>query len=210
MVDHHRVDVLISAGKGLDAAHTEGIVHRDFKPDNVLVGDRGQIKVVDFGLARAAGTDEAAFPYKEPETPREPSSGEKLLSTPLTRVGAMVGTTVYMAPEHFQFQELDKKTDQFIFCVTLFQALYGKRPILGKITQELKENITSGQIEIPQEAKVPRWIEDIILKGLSVSKQDRYASMSELLDNLEHDPDLVKLQRRKRNHLILAKATIIE
>ena len=97
---------------------------------------------------------------------QESSSGEKLLSTPLTRVGAMVGTTVYMAPEHFLFQELDEKTDQFSFCVTLFEALYGKRPFPGRNSEEFEENITSGWIEIPQEADVPKWIEEIILKGI--------------------------------------------
>ena len=198
------VRATLDAGRGLQAAHVEGIVHRDFKPDNVIVGDRGQVKVLDFGLARSAGAEEATAPHEITTSLHESSSGENLLSTPLTRVGAMVGTIVYMAPEHFQFRELDDKTDQFSFCVTLFEALYGKRPFTGKTTEELGQHIASGRIEIPPEASVPKWIEELLLKGLSVSKSDRYDSMAQLLNILEDDPEIAKTLRRKKQILVLA------
>ena len=198
------IQVLSKAGKGLQAAHSEGIVHRDFKPDNVLIGDKGQVKVLDFGLARAAGADDTAVSHEKPKSLRESSFSEKLLSTPLTRVDALVGTTVYMGPEHFRFQALDEKTDQFSFCVTLFEALYGKRPFSGNTLEELEKNVTSGSIELPKKVDVPKWIEEIILKGLSVKKEDRFQSMMELLEALENDPEIAKTLRRRKQLLVLA------
>ena len=195
------IGVLSKAGKGLVAAHTEGIVHRDFKPDNVIVGEKGQIKVLDFGVARAAGKEDMAVSQQKASVLDRSLPGEKYLSTPLTQAGSMVGTTVYMAPEHFSFQALDEKTDQFSFCVTLFESLYGKRPFTGNTAQALKEKIENGRVEIPGDANVPKWIEEIILKGLSVSKEDRYRSMWELLQALEHDPEIAKSQRRKKQLL---------
>ena len=198
------IKVFSKAGKGLHAAHCEGIVHRDFKPENVVVGDKGQVKVLDFGLARAAANEETAFSHDKPNSIREPSSGEKLLSTPLTKVGATVGTTLYMAPEHFLREKLDEKTDQFSFCVTLFEALYGTRPFPGDTLLDFEENLTFGRIVVPETAHVPKWIEDIILKGLSSSQNDRYGSMLELLEALSVDPYLVKAQKQKRMLLWLA------
>ena len=152
----------------------------------MIIGDKGQVKVLDFGLARAAGTVEPSVPQEKPESTQEPTSGEKLLATPMTRVGTMVGTTAYMAPEHFLMDELDEKTDQFSFCVTLFEALYGKRPFPGGDIDEFEENVTSGWIVIPQEANVPKWIEEILLKGsVRYQRTDRFQSMTELLDALE-------------------------
>ena len=198
------LNLLSKAGKGLHAAHTEGIVHRDFKPDNIIIGDQGRVKVLDFGLARAAGTDDPIIPHEQPKSVEDSTSGEKLLSKPLTRVGAIIGTTVYMAPEHFLFEELDEKTDQFSFCVTLFEALYGKRPFLGTTSAELEKNITEGLIRIPQGADVPQWIEVIIRKGLSISKDDRYVSLLELLDDLGNDPEVAREMRRKKRRTSLA------
>ena len=190
------IKVLTDAGKGLQAAHTEGIIHRDYKPENVIVGERGQVKVLDFGLARAAGHEEPTSACEDPTYESEPTSGERLLSTPLTQFGARIGTIVYMAPEHFQSEGLDEKTDQFSFCVTLFEALYGQRPFSGKTVDELGKNITRGKIEIPKGSEVAKWIEDILLKGLSVSKTDRFASISDLLKALGHDPLEEKRRRR--------------
>ena len=198
------IEVFLNAGQGLQAAHSEGIVHRDFKPENVLVGDKGQVKVLDFGLARALGLEDISSAHPKPEPILEPTSGESLLSAPLTREGARIGTTVYMAPEHFLGQELDEKTDQFSFCVSLFEALYGQRPIPGKTAHELQENLTTGAIEIPVGAEVPNWIEEIILKGLSVSKEDRHAAISDLLHALQNDPELIRSENRKRQRLVLA------
>ena len=198
------IHVLSNAGKGLQAAHEEGIVHRDFKPDNVLVGDKGQVKVVDFGLARASEFEDAVTAHEEVTSLLDPTVGEKLLSTPITKAGARIGTTVYMAPEHFLSQELDEKTDQFSFCVTFFEALYGRRPFPENSALDFEQHIISGTTKIPTDATVPKWIEEIILKGLSVSKADRHASISELLDALKNDPEIAKSQKRKKQLLLVA------
>ncbi len=114
------LDVYVQAGRGLAAAHEAGLVHRDFKPDNVLVGNDGRARVLDFGLARSAG-----------EAPPDPASSAELermgvdttgdrLVTPLTRTGAVMGTPAYMSPEQHLGQPTDPRTDQFSFCVALW------------------------------------------------------------------------------------------
>lgn len=203
------IRVLTDAGQGLQAAHSEGIVHRDFKPENLIVGENGQIKVLDFGLARAAGHEDPSPTPDEPAYKPDSSSGEKFLSTPVTQFGAKIGTIAYMAPEHFQSQELDEKTDQFSFCVTLFEALYGKRPFSGRTVEELGNNTCAGRIEFPQRHDVPKWIEDTLRTGLSVSKTNRFASLAALLDVLGHDPLEEKRKRRASRNRRLLVTTLL-
>ena len=192
------IAVMVAAGRGLQAAHLEGIVHRDFKPENLIVGNNGQVKVLDFGLARAA--DFEGLPIEKTKSPSqlESQSGDQLLSQPLTQVGILIGTPAYMAPEHFLYEELDEKTDQFSFCLTLFEALYGKRPFGGDTKTDLEENVTQGRIQVPNDVDVRDWIKDIILRGLAISKTDRYASMADLLEELVNDPDVSKRAKRKK------------
>ena len=168
-----------------------------FKPDNLIVGKTGQVKVLDFGLARAAGL--GAMPIPQTESRESVESGDQLLNRPLTQVGTRLGTTAYMAPEHFRMQELDSKTDQFSFCVTMFEALYGKRPFPGMTQAAFEENVTQGNVQIPESAEVPPWIKNIILRGLSVSKSARYSNIESLLEALGKDPE--EERRQKRNLL---------
>ncbi len=120
------LDRLLAAGRGLAAAHAAGLVHRDFKPENVLLGRDGRVRVVDFGLAKALA--DAA------EEPAAPDSGGELAS-PLTEWGAVLGTPAYMAPEQIRGIAADARSDQFSFCVALYEALYGERPF-GKGPRE--------------------------------------------------------------------------
>jgi serine/threonine protein kinase len=117
------VDRFALAGRGLAAAHAAGLIHRDFKPDNVLLGDDGRVRVVDFGLARPAGQQPA------PEGERTPSGGT--LAHPLTEWGVVVGTPAYMAPEQLRGEASDERSDQLSFCVSLYETLYGERPFPG-------------------------------------------------------------------------------
>ena len=192
------LEVLLAAGRGLKAAHQEGIVHRDFKPENLIVGNSGQVKVLDFGLARAAGFESLPVETRQSQSQTDSQSSDRFLSQPLTQIGTLIGTAAYMAPEHFLFQELDEKTDQFSYCLTLFEALYGKRPFTGDTRQALEDNVTQARIEFPQAVSIPDWIQRIVLKGLSVEKQDRYPSMIQLLEALESDPEAAKAARRKK------------
>ena len=194
------IEVLLAAGRGLQAAHLEGIVHRDFKPENLIVGDNGQVKVLDFGLARAQGFENLTIDQSRPRSiiDSQSGSGEQLLSQSLTQVGSLIGTMAYMAPEHFRFQELDEKTDQFSYCITLFEALYGRRPFEGKTKAELEKNVTHGRMQIPVGNDVPDWIKNIALRGLSVAKNDRFPTMDQLLEELAVDPVALRQQRQKK------------
>jgi serine/threonine protein kinase len=122
--------VLASAGRGLAAAHASGLVHRDFKPDNVLVGSDGRVRVTDFGLARSAS---AATPLPDDVT------------TPLTVTGALVGTPAYMAPEQLRGEHADARSDLFGFCVSLYEALSGERPFAGSTIAQLTQAIVDGE-----------------------------------------------------------------
>ncbi|HSD91045.1 MAG TPA: protein kinase, partial [Kofleriaceae bacterium] len=150
------VETYIAAGRGLAAAHAAGIVHRDFKPDNVLIGEDGRARVTDFGLA-------AAKPAAVGEKPTH------IGDVNLTTSGSVLGTPAYMAPEQFLGGNLDPRTDQFNFCVALYEALYGERPFEGKSFAELGDNVCEGKIKAPPPgSQVSSALREILLRGLSV------------------------------------------
>ncbi len=191
-----RVQVLTAAGRGIDAAHRAGLIHRDIKPDNIIVGDDGRVRVLDFGLARAALTE-------EPEKPENPqpmpilsgdlNSAGSFLSTPMTQAGAIVGTPGYMAPEQYLGGAVDEQSDQYSFCVTLYEMLFGVRPFLASRYGALKEKVLTGRLDPPPaDAKVPARYRRIALRGLAVAREDRFASMGELLTELAKDPRVAR------------------
>ena len=152
---------LVQAGRGLAAAHAVGIVHRDFKPANILVGSDGVVRVSDFGLARASHAI-----VDDDGVPLEISRG-------------MAGTPAYMAPEQFLGGPLTAATDQFAFCVTLWEALWGEHPFPGDSVTTIREAVLAGKHrELPP---APRRLQKAIARGLAVSPDDRFGSMTELL-----------------------------
>ena len=172
------------AGRGLAAAHGAGLVHRDFKPENVMLGDDGRVRVMDFGLAQHA---EIARSDSLPP-PLDP------LPLDLTQTGAAVGTPAYMAPEQFEGQA-DERSDQFGFCVALYEALYGQRPFTNVGLAELLEAMDSGVFEPLQVPNsVPAWLRTVVMRGLEVEPAARWPSMDALLEALADDP----AQRRQR------------
>ena len=182
------VAVFLAAGRGLDAAHRAGIVHRDFKPANVLVGADGRTRVTDFGLARSVHGE---LP-PESASPQTPAIS---LDTPLTMRGSVMGTPGYMAPEQYLGQQTSPATDQFAFCVSLYEALYGARPFKGTDLATLQRLTQSGEVPPPPKGStVPAWLFPIIAKGLTSDPLRRHPSMRALLSLLERDPSA---QRRR-------------
>ncbi|PRQ06331.1 serine/threonine-protein kinase [Enhygromyxa salina] len=177
------------AGEGLAAAHGVGLVHRDFKPDNVMLGRDGRVRVMDFGLARVEVESQARV-----ETSSSDAVAFDPLDTqpePLTRVGALVGTPVYMAPEQLEVGIADARSDQFSFCVSLYEALYGVRPFAGASIRALVEAIQGRRIEEPEDrsaTRVPSWVRQVVVRGLAAAPDDRFTSMAELLAALDADP----------------------
>ena len=187
------VEVFVQAGKGLAAAHAAGLVHRDFKPDNVLVGRDGRVKVLDFGLARAVEDVAALAPTRPAELDAQGSSTPRALETPLTRTGAFMGTPAYMSPEQLLGKPTDARTDQFSFCVALYEALYGERPFQADNVEALTEQVAAGKIKEAQKvSRVPARVRRILRRGLRPNPEERYPSMEPLLLELGKDPRIVR------------------
>jgi tetratricopeptide (TPR) repeat protein/predicted Ser/Thr protein kinase len=196
--------VFLAAGRGLAAAHAAGLVHRDFKPGNVLLGSDGRVRVLDFGIARPAGGEEAL----KPAPPAD--SRAVRLATPLTRDGVVVGTPRYMAPEALGGGRIDARADQFSFCVALHEAFYGFPPYAGREPLDLLAETTAGRIQEPpagdrSAARVPAWLRRIVLRGLSPDPAQRYAAMDELLADLGRDR-AAPLKRRAAVAAVLVAA----
>ncbi|MCH9684589.1 MAG: protein kinase [Deltaproteobacteria bacterium] len=191
------LEAYVAAGRGLAAAHAAGIVHRDFKAANVLVRRDGAVRVVDFGLARQefeAGASASAL--RPAEIEHEPPSlslvtGQTPTSpdAPLTRTGVIMGTPAYMAPEQHLGQRADVRSDQFSYCVSLYEALYGFRPFAGETLPALRRQVLAGRLEQPPRyTDIPPRIFRVLERGLQVHASDRYPAMEPLLDELVRDP----------------------
>ncbi len=174
--------VMLSAGEGLAAAHEVGLVHRDFKPDNVLIGPDGRAHVLDFGLARPSHEAEpnAATPGTAPTIPRD-----AMLQT-LTQTGLTIGTPAYMAPEQHLARPTSPRSDQFSFCVATYEALYGQRPFVGESYAELSLAVIEGRATPPpRRSQVPPQVWQALRRGLSTDPEARYPELRQLLDALE-------------------------
>lgn len=184
-----KLDVMIAAGRGLAAAHAAGLVHRDFKPSNVLVGDDGRVRIVDFGLARLARGSGASGDTPSHGSDDSDDSTTGRLAAQLTMAGQIVGTPSYMPPEQFRGAAVDAKSDQYSFAVTLYEAVYGERPFRGETRAELEANVRAGRVSPPAAgyASVPRWLRRVIERGMAVAPDARYPTMDALLAELSRD-----------------------
>jgi tetratricopeptide (TPR) repeat protein/predicted Ser/Thr protein kinase len=174
-------DVFLQAGRGLVAAHAAGLVHRDFKPDNVLLDESGRVLVADFGLARpiAEADDDEPLPAADPAAS---------LHSPLTHPGALLGTPRYMAPEQLARGPVDERADQFSFAVALYEGLYGQRPFAGETLTQLRAAIASGEVRPPPAGTgVPSWLHAAVVQGLAADPAKRHADLRTLLAELERD-----------------------
>ncbi|MBL8922944.1 MAG: protein kinase [Myxococcaceae bacterium] len=179
------VEVFRAAGAGLLAAHDAGLVHRDFKPDNVLIGNDGRARVSDFGLAHVGG---------DARPPAAPPPGVMHL----THSGVALGTPAYMSPEALRAGVVNARSDQFSFCVSLWEALTGRRPFAGRSVDELLASIAQARLTPP--ASLGRQVEQTLRRGLRADPAQRFPSMKELLEALE--------PRRSRPWLAVAALTV--
>jgi len=229
----------LQAGEGLLAAHRAGLVHRDFKPSNAILGPDGRVRVMDFGLARAelggdpggrtritdletalardptrSSDDATSSPSHRSSgavDPRSPSieiSGSASLSQQLTEVGAVMGTPAYMAPEQHRGEVADARSDQYAFCISLWEGLWAQRPFRGDFRgivlikhQGPPPMPRAGKASAP--TKVPRRLYEVLRRGLQPQPADRWPSMAELLEALAADP-----ARRRRRWLAAGGAVV--
>jgi serine/threonine protein kinase len=167
-----RRDVLLQAARGLVAAHARGVVHRDFKPENVIVGHDGRVRVLDFGLAKLAKL--------------APRSVGRPDDTTDTQLGAIVGTPRYMAPEQLRGQAAGPAADQFAFCVSAYELVYGQRPFAGDVLADVAASVlTQEPREPPHVDGVPEGLWPVLRRGLQVGREERYPSMQALTEALE-------------------------
>jgi hypothetical protein len=189
--------VMMQAARGLSAAHAAGLVHHDFKPDNVLVGANGSVRVSDFGLVRMA----------TPVPPMTPSTDTGI---PPADGNLIIGTPGYMAPEQLLGEPTDARTDQFSFCITLCEALYGEGPFKGQITTDVETKIVvmkavlAGDVQIPTSRAVPSWLRRIILRGLAADPAQRWPSLEMVADLIDRG-----LHRNRRFGGVAAAAALV-
>ena len=167
---------LLAAGRGLEAAHLAGVVHRDFKPANVLLAGDGGVKVADFGLARASGSLDGTT---------STGSGRAVDLERLTATGELMGTPSYMAPEQHEGKVATEASDQFSFCVSLYRGLYGVMPFTADDLMGLRVAVLAGEVRPPPDnIEVPAGLYALVARGLSREPENRHASMTELLEGL--------------------------
>ncbi len=183
------VAAFIGAGRGLAAAHAAGLMHRDFKPHNVLRSRDGHVGVTDFGLARDVTTPTVSLPLIEPPVRNTPTPLDGLTAT-----GSIVGTPAYMAPEQWLGGEVGPAADQFAFCIALWEAIAGSRPYGGPV-DEMRAAIVRGPAELDASA-IPRALRDLLRRGLEPDREKRWPSMEPVLRGLE------RFQRK--NHVVVA------
>ncbi len=200
------VAVFLAAGRGLAAAHDAGLVHRDFKPDNVLLGGDGRVKVADFGLARPVGE---ADPGGGEAAVAESPGSRGLLATPLTEWGVAMGTPAYMAPEQLRGERADARSDQFSFCVALWEALYGQKPFAAEGLKEMLDAKRREEIlDPPAGTGVPARLLPVLRRGLAASPEARYPGMAELLHDLERDPSVLRRRWLAAAALVLVTGAV--
>ncbi len=198
--------IMLFAGRGLEAAHNAGVLHRDFKPDNILVEVKGRVCVSDFGLA-----DLSTSPASRASTANMGLAAQ-LNDVDLTVTGALMGTPVYMSPEQLRGGAITARADQFSFCVAAYEALYGERPFnidvdrQYPVAPQLIRAIVENHIRpVPKGSRVPARVRQALLRGLASQPADRWPDMATLLAELR----LAMPSRKPRVFMALGAGTVV-
>jgi tRNA A-37 threonylcarbamoyl transferase component Bud32/tetratricopeptide (TPR) repeat protein len=188
--------VMRATGRGVAAAHAAGLVHQDLKPDNIMISADGRVRVMDFGLTRAqdeaeadAGDDERLEQGTELVTRRGGLSAGR-------GTHGLVGTPAYMAPEQISGDRVTAASDQFAYCVTMWELLYGERPFRGSTIAEIVTSVLDGRVcAPPKQRNVPTWLRKICERGLARESSQRWPSMEALLHALERGEARVRTRK---------------
>lgn len=202
------VRLFTEAGQGLDAVHAAGLIHRDFKPENVMVGRDGRVRVMDFGLAR--GIDPEMVHRETPVRVDLNGLAEKF-QTHLTAHGNVMGTPLYMAPEQYTARGIDARVDVFAFCVAFYEALLGQPPYRAKNVQALFRKIESGErCPLPEAAaRIPAWLLTLVERGLDPDPKLRWPNMGSLLAALRTGPGRSRIRLAGRVSVATAAAAVL-
>lgn len=195
----------IQAGSGLSAAHRAGLVHRDVKPDNILIGKDGRARIADFGIA-CLRREEGYHPSDGDLGAGAPASapGDDAPRAAVTAASVFLGTPAYMAPEQAEGLPATMKSDQWSFCATVYEALYGELPFEGGDLHERLDRARRGLLRPPPPgSKVPSWVRSALARGLRARPEERWPRLDDLLkalsDQLAKSAELdLKVSRRER------------
>lgn len=180
------LEVYRQAARGLVAAHAAGVIHRDFKPGNAILGSDGRVRVVDLGLAKEITS---TAPLTRSSSLASAITDEAFSEFLRTRTGTLIGTPAYMSPEQLMGGTSGPASDQYSFCVSLFEALFGHFPFAGDDRNSRLQRMLSEQWEQPRGAwRYPRWLRATLRRGLRARPEKRHVSMDALLHVLERPP----------------------
>ena len=189
-----RVALYLQVARGLHAAHERGVIHRDVKPDNILVNAQGHAFLTDFGLATAGEGVSSGVSSSDPSS-SDPSSSDPTSPTSMptptptrpwrTATGAILGTPAYMAPEQHDGQAVDARADLFAWSASLYEALYGFRPFMGHSVEAIAAAARRGDLVKPHADAVPASLFEALALGLRPRPEDRPGSMLELMALVE-------------------------
>ena len=204
------LELFLGAGRGLQAAHQAGLVHRDFKPANVLLGAGLRPMVTDFGLARPLDAAISADIKVDINADTGDATRDPIPLEKQARQSAAAGSLAYMAPEQLRGEPVDPRADLFAYCVALFEALHGARPYAGSNAAELLGSIEAGQIRAPAHApRIAPSLQQALARGLQADPARRFASMAALLESLEQTRPRPGDKRRRATVALASAASVV-